>query len=256
MISPPSNPDAPAAHTASTGADASIAALERTFDELAAHFGDERIARLRFGTAHRMRGIAVVLDALYDPGNRSSIYRTAEGLGLLDVHLVRPEAAWKEHARSVSRGAEKWLTLHHWRSAADCATAIRARGMQILCADASVTNDLTPFDLRHPTALVFGNEHEGVSPAMRAAADGFFAIPMRGFAGSFNVGVAAGLALHAARVARERALGSTTDLDALARMTLLVDYATRSSLWMRRLEDERRARGAADGATPPPAPDA
>jgi len=251
MNSAPTNSHTPCAGAGAAAAEAAIDELERTFDELAAHFGDERIERLRFGTAHRMRGIAVVLDALYDPGNRSSIYRTAEGLGLLDVHLVRPEAAWKEHARSVSRGAEKWLSLHHWRSAADCAYALRAQGMQILCADASVTNDLTPFDLQRPTALVFGNEHDGVSSAMRAAADGFFAIPMRGFAGSFNVGVAAGLALHSARVARERALGSTTDLDEHARMTLLVDYATRSSLWMRRLEDERRARAARDAASPP-----
>ena len=49
-----------------------------------------------------------------------------------------------------------------------------------------------------PVAIVFGNEHSGVSPAMRQLADGTYEIPMRGFVESLNVSVAAAITMHAA----------------------------------------------------------
>ena len=40
-------------------------------------------------------------------------------------------------------------------------------------------------------ALVFGNERRGVSPALLAAADATFYLPMAGFTQSFNISVPA-----------------------------------------------------------------
>ncbi|MCB9532187.1 MAG: RNA methyltransferase [Myxococcales bacterium] len=219
--------------------------LDVAFAALAERFTPERIERLRAGVAARMRGLTVVLDGLYDPGNRSAIYRSAEAYGLLDVHVVRPEAAWKEHARSVSRGAEKWLDVHTWRSAGDVAGALHAAGFQLLVADVSNARPLDHFDLSRPTALVFGNERSGASAAMRAVVDGAFTLPMRGFADSFNVSVAAAIAISHARLHRERALGALTDLTVGERDRLLVDFATRSSRWLHRaeLETGRRVEG-------------
>jgi tRNA (guanosine-2'-O-)-methyltransferase len=56
----------------------------------------------------------------------------------------------------------------------------------------------TPEDLRAVSrlAVVFGNEHHGVSPEMRAWADGTFSIPMRGFVESLNISVAAAITLQ------------------------------------------------------------
>jgi tRNA (guanosine-2'-O-)-methyltransferase len=45
-------------------------------------------------------------------------------------------------------------------------------------------------------ALIFGNEHEGVSPQLAGACDGSFRIPMYGFTQSFNISVAAAIAIH------------------------------------------------------------
>ncbi|MDH3818138.1 MAG: hypothetical protein OES21_05955, partial [Myxococcales bacterium] len=67
--------------------------------------------------------------------------------------------------------------------------------------------DTQPEDL-HDTrrlAVVFGNEHRGVSPEMRNLADGTFAIPMRGFVESLNISVAAAITMQAlARDGRPR----------------------------------------------------
>jgi len=46
-------------------------------------------------------------------------------------------------------------------------------------------------------AVVFGNEHCGVSEEMRVLADGTFSIPMRGFVESLNISVAAAITMQA-----------------------------------------------------------
>jgi tRNA (guanosine-2'-O-)-methyltransferase len=47
-------------------------------------------------------------------------------------------------------------------------------------------------------AIVFGNEHAGISDDLRGLADGTYTIPMRGFVQSLNVSVAAALTMFAA----------------------------------------------------------
>jgi len=46
---------------------------------------------------------------------------------------------------------------------------------------------LWELSLDQPPALVFGNEHEGVSNAAIAGADGLVYIPIKGFTESFNI---------------------------------------------------------------------
>ena len=57
-------------------------------------------------------------------------------------------------------------------------------------------------------AIVFGNEHKGVSAEVRAAAAGTYAIPMVGFVESLNVSVASAITLYVASRGRH---GDLTD---------------------------------------------
>ena len=175
-----------------------------------------------------MKGIAVVLEALYDHGNRSAVYRTAEANGLLNVHVIKPEAAMKRHARDVSRGAEKWLRIYEHSETEEAIGFLQRRGYRVLVAHMHGATDLHSVDFSQPTALLFGNEKAGVSDAAHAAADGAFFIPMAGMTESLNVSVAASTALHIARTKRERALGAMTDLSLEEREILLGDYIQRS----------------------------
>ncbi|HNG90705.1 MAG TPA: TrmH family RNA methyltransferase, partial [Saprospiraceae bacterium] len=54
-------------------------------------------------------------------------------------------------------------------------------------------------DLAQPTALLFGNEDEGLSPEALALADGTFTIPQSGFAESLNISVACAVSLFEAK---------------------------------------------------------
>ena len=52
-----------------------------------------------------MRGVAVVLDSLYDAGNQAAAFRSVEAFGFMDCHVVNPAAAKKGNPRAVSRGS-------------------------------------------------------------------------------------------------------------------------------------------------------
>lgn len=215
----------------------------------------DRLARLQQVVERRMGGLHVVLEGLYDPGNQSSVFRTAEALGLLHVGLIHPERARKLWSRAVSRGAEKWLRITRWQSPTEAVAALRAQGCRIWVSDLRAAAPLTAIDFREPVALVFGNEHHGITDEMRAMADGAFVIPMDGLSESLNIGVAAGVALRHARQERERALGRTGDLSVADKTELLEAYVRQAARWASKrrrdalppsLQDRPSAQGAAD----------
>lgn len=216
--------------------------IRAEIDAFAAKLTPERMQRLRDVVNVRMKGLTVVLECIYDAGNRSAVYRTAEGHGLVDVHVVRPDYATKPHARQVSRGAEKWLHRHEWDGATPCVEALRRSGFQVFAADLASARPLQAIDFSRPTALVFGNEKYGITQEMRDACDGGFLIPMRGFAQSFNISVAAAISVAHARVERERAIGARTDLESDEALQLLAEFVAKSPKWLGRVPEEERER--------------
>ena len=58
--------------------------------------------------------------------------------------------------------------------------------------------DLHAIDFTQSIALVFGNEHDGVSETLRGLADGNFIIPQVGMIPSLNISVACAVAIYEA----------------------------------------------------------
>ncbi|MHB1847095.1 MAG: TrmH family RNA methyltransferase [Deltaproteobacteria bacterium] len=173
---------------------------------------ERRLERIEEVVRGRTRALTVVLEGLHDPHNLAAILRTAEGLGLQDVHVVEGPAGFRPNP-AVTQGADKWLTLTRHPNPAACVAALHARGYRVLASllsDGALPLHDVPFT--EQVALVFGNEHGGVSDEMARASDGHFRIPMAGFAQSFNVSVAAAIALWTGVDARRRA-GLAGDLD-------------------------------------------
>jgi tRNA (guanosine-2'-O-)-methyltransferase len=88
-------------------------------------------------------------------------------------------------------------------------------------------------------ALLFGNEHEGPSAGTLRACSGVFRIPMAGFTQSFNVSVAAGIALSTLAAARRRHLGAPGDLSPAARVELRDRFTLLAAKLSRRLKSPR-----------------
>ena len=87
---------------------------------------------------------------------------------------------------------------------------------------------ISKIDFTRPTALVFGNEKEGISDALLALADQRCIIPMAGFVQSFNISVAAAVGLYHAYNDRVMRQGFHGDLSPGEREALLAAYYYRS----------------------------
>ena len=164
---------------------------------------EARLAKLQKVVAQRTRHISVVLENVYQSRNASAVMRSADGLGLLDVHLIENENAWSRN-KGVAKGASQWLNLHRYNNAANprlaCVQAVKSRGIQLVVTSPHVegfTPETLPLD--RPVALVMGTEFSGASDFMMDHADAFVEIPMHGFAESFNISVAAAILMQRLR---------------------------------------------------------
>lgn len=193
-----------------------------------------RTQRMKDVISQRIRHVCCVIEAVYHRHNISAILRTCDALGIHKVHLITDSF---RATKGAARGAERWLDVVRHATPEDAISALRQEGYKIYIADLadiSVTPEEVPID--HPVCLWFGAELVGVSAQAQAAADGVMTIPMRGFAQSLNVSVAAALALRPV-VERARALGD------VALLTPEVREATWDA-WMSRAENmERRQQG-------------
>jgi tRNA (guanosine-2'-O-)-methyltransferase len=167
-----------------------------------------RQERVRSVLARRQPDLAVVLEDVHDPHNASAVLRSCDAVGVMRVHLVyvRETPPKPAFSRTVSGSAAKWLELIRHRSIEECYAALRADGLTIYAtALAEGSRDLYATDLTGPVALVFGNEHRGVSPEAVAQADGSLIIPMMGMVQSLNISVACAVTLYEALRQRDAA---------------------------------------------------
>ncbi len=173
----------------------------------------ERKARIDAVVAQRTRTLTVVMEALADPQNTNAVLRTAESFGLQELHVIEGPQKRYDRNKKISQNADKWVEVVRWRDTAECLGALKARGFRVYAThlgEGSV--DLAELSFAEPAALVFGNEHAGVSETARRLADRCFAIPMRGFSQSFNVSVAAAICLARAVDRRVAERGRHGDL--------------------------------------------
>lgn len=222
------------------------------FEALRGMLTEHRRERIDHVVRHRMGTLTVVVEDLRDPHNQAAVLRTSEGLGLLTAHVIdTPDQHGRidtfDPSRGVTKDADKWMEVRKHRSVEPCVDELRAKGFAIYAGALDATSvSLYDLDVTRPCAFVFGNEHRGVSAALRSKADRLFAIPMRGFVESFNVSVAAAICLSHAVHAREVA-GMKSDLSEVEREALREAYE-RKSLGKRLLGAAERARAKAAGS--------
>lgn len=160
-----------------------------------------RQARVQDVLSRRQVSLTIVLEDVHDPHNASAVLRSCDGVGILNVHLVyvHEEPPRRSFARTTSASAAKWVRLHYHDSIEDCYTALRQQGFRIFAtALGEESVDLYDVDFTQPTALVFGNEHRGVSRSAIEGADATLFIPMQGMVESLNISVACAVSLYEA----------------------------------------------------------
>jgi tRNA (guanosine-2'-O-)-methyltransferase len=148
----------------------------------------------------RQPDITVVLENVFDPHNISAVMRTCDAIGIQDVYILNTKIPrHKKWGAKSSSSAAKWLTIKQFESTQECFSALRRSYSTILTTHlSSDAISLHEIDFTKSTALIFGNEHSGVSEEIRALADGNFVIPQVGIIRSLNISVACAVSLYEA----------------------------------------------------------
>ena len=191
-----------------------------------------RIDRLRSVAAARQAGLTIVLEDIHDPHNAEAVFRSCDAFGVQQVHLVFEHEAPFEPRRvgkASSASANKWLSFTVHRSTAACLDALRATGhVMVAAAPPPHGCELAAANLTAPRlALLFGNEHRGLSDEALAAADQVMSIATVGMVRSLNLSVAAAICLH--ETTRQRAAtGCDYRLSADAQARLVDEWLDRA----------------------------
>jgi tRNA (guanosine-2'-O-)-methyltransferase len=156
----------------------------------------EREKKITSVMSRRQKDLQVIVENVDDPHNLGAILRSCDAVGVHTVHLLytkdRPPRM-QELRTKAAASAVKWLEIKKWTSVEECTAVIGAPIFVATLRD----DGRAPWDLNLalPCAIAVGNEHDGPSPELVAAATSIITIPMQGFVESFNVSVATSICL-------------------------------------------------------------
>jgi len=160
----------------------------------------ERSEKLLKVLSRRQTNITVVMENVQDPHNISAVMRTCDAVGIQDIYILNTKIPrHQKFGAKSSSSAAKWLSVHQFDNVDACFEALRKNYKTILTTHLSTDAvSLYEIDFTQSVALVFGNEHAGVSDEVRALADGNFIIPQMGIIQSLNISVACAVSIYEA----------------------------------------------------------
>jgi tRNA (guanosine-2'-O-)-methyltransferase len=160
----------------------------------------ERLQRLTQVLDKRQNDLTIVLENVFDPHNISAVMRTADAVGIQEISVLNSRIGLhKKWGAKSSSSAAKWLSIKQYSDPVACFTELRRKYKLILTTHLSTEAvSLYQIDFTQSIALVFGNEHDGVSEEIRNMADGNFIIPQVGIIRSLNISVACAVSLYEA----------------------------------------------------------
>jgi tRNA (guanosine-2'-O-)-methyltransferase len=184
---------------------------------------DDRSQKIYACVYRRQPTLSIVLENVHDPHNVSAVLRSCDAVGVIDVHLVYHSGQFfPELGEKSSASARKWVLTHKHSSIDECYDYLRKEGKKILTTGMSnEARSLYTVDFTEPIAIVFGNEHTGVSEEAILKADGNMLIPQVGMIQSLNISVACAVTLYEAF--RQRSLKGMFDSIQMGE-TMLIDY--------------------------------
>ena len=157
--------------------------------------------------------------------------RTCDAVGVQDIYILNTKIPrHKKWGAKSSSSAAKWLTVHQFENAQECFLSLRKHYSTILTTHlSSDAVGLYEIDMTRSIALVFGNEHSGVSDEIRQLADGNFVIPQQGIIRSLNISVACAVTLYEAYRQKQKAGHyNREDMDHVMKRGLLEEWMRNS----------------------------
>jgi tRNA (guanosine-2'-O-)-methyltransferase len=197
-------------------------------DHLSQYITDHKKEFIEKVLSERTRHITLVLEDIYQSQNASAVIRTAECLGIQDIHIIENDSQYSVNKR-VLKGANKWIELHRYKlksfnNTEICFRTLRESGYEIVVTDPSPDGiSINEISVEKKIAVVMGSELRGSSDFALDHADQKIYIPMYGFTESMNISVSAAICLNTL-VTKIRSSGTAWQLTGLEKELLRLQW--------------------------------
>lgn len=141
--------------------------------------------------------LVVVLDNVRSMNNIGSVFRTSDAFRVEKICLCGITACPPHRdIHKTALGAEESVSWEYFDETSECIESLKRQGYRVYAVeqvDESVMLDEFETQSGTPTAIVFGNEVEGVDEEVIPLCDGCIEIPQFGTKHSLNISIAAGI---------------------------------------------------------------
>ena len=143
--------------------------------------------------------LIVICDELSDPHNLGAIMRSAECAGAHGVIIPkRRSVGLTATVAKASAGAVEYMKVARVTNINQAIAELKEKGVWVFGTAAEGSIPMYKADLTGPTAIVIGNEGQGMSPLVQKNCDVTVHIPMKGRISSLNASAAASILLYEA----------------------------------------------------------
>ena len=145
----------------------------------------------------RKLSVVIVLDNIRSLNNIGSFFRTADAFKIESIYLCGITACPPHREiQKTALGATETVTWHHHESTETAIDVLKKEGFTIVAIEQTIQSiPLWDFQTTEKTALVFGNEVDGVSDEALEQCHLAVEIPQSGTKHSLNVAVCGGIVL-------------------------------------------------------------
>ena len=169
---------------------------------------EERLKTILDVACKRQTDLTVVLNNVHDPHNIGAVLRTCDSVGIPEIFVLYNEEGVGEEnlllGKKAAASARKWVDVYLYTNVENCFSDIRKKYSNVFGTHLTGNSvSLYDLDLTVPMALVFGNEHSGISNEVLPHLDGNFLIPQVGMVQSLNISVSVAISLYEAYRQRE-----------------------------------------------------
>lgn len=170
------------------------------FDSIVHNKTPERFKKIVDVLAKRQHDLKVVMENVHDPHNISACLRSCDAAGVKEVDLVYHSGQVRTKlGNQSSASAKKWVDAKYYSSVGDCFANLKREGFKIFTTHLDTKSiDLYDIDFTQKIAVVFGNEHSGISKEALELSDENFQIPQFGMIHSLNISVSVAVTLYEA----------------------------------------------------------
>ncbi len=142
-------------------------------------------------------GLFVILENIQDPGNLGTIIRSADAFGVKAVFVSKESAdIYSDKTIRSTMGSLFHIPVINEIDIPDLLSLMRKNSFKIYAASLNAKKSIDKYEFYSKSAILIGNEANGLLEETEKNSDFLFKIPMPGNAESLNAAVAASIIMY------------------------------------------------------------